>query len=119
MRQRHSLFGRLLRGLVAGAVATWVMDKATTLMYEREDSTARKREDQARRRRTAHQVAAEKFARLGHRRLNKEDREDLGNAVHWALGTGASALCGALRPGFNGRGGIHPGLAFGTTVWLI
>ena len=119
MRQRHSTLGGLLRGMVAGAVATWAMNKVTSLMYEREDKTARRREDQARRGRTAYQVAAEKFARLGNRRLNKEDRQDLGNAVHWALGTGASALYGALRPRFNGRGGLLSGLAFGTTVWLI
>jgi len=119
MRKRHSILGGVIRGVVAGAVATWAMNKITTFLYENEDRGARRREDQARRGRTAYQVAAEKFARLGHRRLTKEDREDLGNVIHWALGTGAAALYGALRPRFNGKGGILSGLAFGTTVWLV
>ena len=50
--------GDLVKGAIAGAVATFVMGKVTTVMYQREDRSARRREDEARSGKTAYGVAA-------------------------------------------------------------
>ena len=43
----------VIKGAIAGAVATWVMGKVTSAMYEREDRWVRQAEDDARGGRTA------------------------------------------------------------------
>src|SRR5690242_1014866 len=52
----------LIKGVIAGAVATWAMDKVTTYLYEHESQEVRHREDSARHGKTAYGVAAEKLA---------------------------------------------------------
>ena len=49
MRKEHGLGEDLIKGAIAGAVATWVMGKVTNTMYQREDRGARRQEDDARR----------------------------------------------------------------------
>ena len=44
---RHGMGSDLDKGAIAGAVATWVMGKVTTAMYEHEAPDARRREDRA------------------------------------------------------------------------
>ena len=39
----HSIGEDLIKGAIAGAVATWVMGKVTNALYQREDRWARKR----------------------------------------------------------------------------
>jgi len=56
MRDRPILADVLL-GDVAGAVATFVMDKITTLMYERQPEDIRRAENKARRGKTASSLA--------------------------------------------------------------
>jgi hypothetical protein len=116
MRRRTSTGKDLLKGAIAGAVATWIMDRVTTYMYQRENKPARQKEDGARHGRTAYEVAAEKAARALGRELNDEGRRRLGSAIHWALGIGAGAAYGAFGrrvPAFRRAGGS----AFGTTFW--
>ena len=43
----------VIKGAIAGAVATWVMGKVTTVMYEREDRWVRRAEDDVRGARTS------------------------------------------------------------------
>ena len=54
----------LIDGAIAGAIATWVMGKATSYLYEHENKAARTRENDVRGGQTAYGVAAEKGARL-------------------------------------------------------
>lgn len=118
MRQpsRPSIANDLVKGAVAGAVATWVMGKVTSTMYAREDRGARRREDEAHEGKTAYGVAAEKAAQAVGADLTDEQREKLGSAVHWALGIGAGAAYAVLRRRF-GAVGRAAGFGFGTAFW--
>ena len=67
--RRHTIGEDLVKGAIAGAVATYVMGRITTFMYDREDRRARKQEDEARDGGTSSGAAAEKGAELVGRRL--------------------------------------------------
>ena len=64
MRDDRTALTDAVDGAVAGLLATWLMGKATTVLYERENASARAREDAARGGKTSYGVAAEKLARL-------------------------------------------------------
>lgn len=113
---RHSMTEDLIKGAIAGAVATWVMGKVTSAMYAREDRGARRREDAARGGKTAYGVAAAKAAHAAGAGITDGQREQLGSAVHWALGIGAGAAYAVLRRRFGGVGRAA-GLGFGTAFW--
>jgi hypothetical protein len=108
----------VVRGAIAGAVATWAMGRVTTFLYEREDDAARRREDAARGGKTAFGIAAEKGAGLVGRELTDEERQRLGAGVHWALGIGAGAAYGAVRGRVPGAD-LAAGLLFGTLFWAV
>jgi uncharacterized membrane protein YagU involved in acid resistance len=108
----------MVRGAVAGAVATWVMGKATSYLYQQESKQASEAENEAREGKTAYGVAAEKAASAVGMELSEEQRKQAGSAIHWALGAGAGAVYGALHdrvPGADAAGG----LLFGTAFWLV
>ena len=113
---RHTITRDLMKGAVAGAVATWVMGRVTSAMYDREDRRARRREDAARQGKTAYGVAAEKAARAVGSRLGDDQREKVGSTLHWALGIGAGAVYAVLRRRFN-TVGRTAGFGFGTAFW--
>jgi hypothetical protein len=117
-RARHSVGRDLLKGAIAGAVATYVMGKVTGYMYEHEDREARQAEDEARGGRTAYEVAAEKAATAAGTSLEPRRREEIGSAIHWALGIGAGAAYAVLRRRVQGLGGAA-GTAFGTAFWAF
>lgn len=118
VRTRHSVGRDLLKGAIAGAVATYVMGKVTGYMYEHEDREARREEDDARGGRTAYEVAAEKAARAAGTTLEAPQRRELGSAIHWALGIGAGATYAVLRRRVQVFGGTA-GTAFGTAFWAF
>ena len=118
VRARHSVGRDLLKGAIAGAVATYVMGKVTTYMYEHEDREARWREDEARQGSTAYERAAEKAAAAAGTTLEPRRREELGSAIHWALGIGAGAAYAVLRRRVQVLGGAA-GTAFGTGFWAF
>ncbi len=115
---KQPLLADLVDGAIAGALATWAMDKITTVLYEREDEAARKREDEARHGTTAYEVAAEKAAKLVGSELSEDGRKRSGQAIHWALGIGAGALYGALRPRLDAAS-VAGGLFFGAAFFLL
>ena len=117
-RSRHRLGRDLLKGAIAGAVATWVMGKVTSYMYEHEDRVARQEEDEARGGLTAYEVAAEKAAGAAGTTLPTRQRQELGSAVHWALGIGAGATYAVLRRRVQVLG-AGAGTAFGTAFWAV
>ncbi|HEX5438337.1 MAG TPA: DUF1440 domain-containing protein [Gemmatimonadaceae bacterium] len=117
MPQKASVTRELVTGAVAGAIATWVMGKTTTYLYQHEDPAARAREDSARHGTTAYAVAAEKLAHAVGARLDGKQRA-AGSVIHWALGAGAAALFALLRGRTEGAG-REAGLVFGSAVWLL
>ncbi len=82
MAERQSLTADLIDGAVAVLVATWVMGKVTSALYERENEPAREREDEARGGKTAYGVAAEKTARLAGAEHSQKQRKQVGQAIH-------------------------------------
>jgi hypothetical protein len=118
MRRGSSILTDLVDGAIAGAVATWVMGKVTTFLYDRENPAARQREESARGGRTAYGAAAERLAGLAGVALSDEQRRRHGTRIHWALGAGAGALYGVLRDRLPDRA-LARGLTFGTAFWLV
>jgi hypothetical protein len=118
VRNRDGVGRDLLKGAVAGAVATFVMDKVTGYMYEHEDRDARRKEDEVRGGRSSYEVAAEKAASAAGSSLNRHQRRRAGSTMHWALGIGAGAAYAVLRRRFQGLGGAA-GTAFGTAFWAF
>jgi Protein of unknown function (DUF1440) len=112
----HSIGEDLIKGAIAGAVATWVMGKVTDAMYQREDHWARRREDDARSGKTSYGVLAEKAAGAMGRTLDDQSRERYGAAAHWALGVGAGAIYAVMRRRFRALGRAA-GVGFGTMFW--
>lgn len=114
----HTIGEDLVKGAIAGAVATYVMGRITTFMYDREDRRARKQEDEARGGGTSYGTAAEKGAELVGRRLTSKEREQAGSAIHWALGIGAGAGYAVVRRRLAFLGSTV-GTAFGTAFWAF
>jgi hypothetical protein len=108
----------VLKGAIAGAVATWVMGKVTGAMYEREDRWVRRAEDDARGGKTSYGAAAEKAARFAGATLDAGQREKAGSAIHWMIGIGAGATYAVLRRRFNAIGRTA-GVGFGTAFWAL
>lgn len=108
-----------VKGAVAGAVATWLMNQVTTWMYEFESREAQEREERARGGRTAYGAAAEKVAALAHVELPEEQRRRAGTAIHWATGITAGALYAVMRkrwPALKSARGVPFGVGFFLTV---
>jgi hypothetical protein len=117
-RTRDGIGRDLLKGAIAGAVATYVMGKVTSYMYEHEDREVRRAEDEARGGRTAYEVAAERAAAAAGTALERRKRQELGSAIHWALGIGAGAAYAVLRRRVQVLGSAA-GTAFGTAFWAF
>lgn len=114
----RSIAGDLVKGAIAGAVATWAMDKLTTFMYDHEEASARRKEERARGGESAYEVAAEKGAEAVGAHLTKEQRQEAGTALHWGLGVGAGAVYGVARNRVPFLGQAE-GLGFGGTFFLL
>ncbi|MGH3369085.1 MAG: DUF1440 domain-containing protein [Nocardioidaceae bacterium] len=117
-RTRGSAGRDLLKGAIAGAVATWVMDRVTTAMYRRENPAAKRAENEVRGGQTAYETAAGRAAELVGAPVSDQRLEQAGLAVHWALGIGAGAVYAVLRRrvGVVGRAA---GTVFGTGFWAL
>jgi Protein of unknown function (DUF1440) len=116
MHRRTTTSANLIKGAVAGVVATAVLDLVTNYLYAQESRSTRAREDRARSGKTAYETAAEKLAGMFGARLSRPQRKRLGGIIHWTLGIGAGAAYAtyarrrpSLRRGF--------GAGFGTAFW--
>jgi uncharacterized membrane protein YagU involved in acid resistance len=104
----------VLKGAIAGAIATYVMSQATTWMYEREPKSAQDRENEARGGQTTYVNAAEKLAHSGGIRLSDSGKQTAGTAIHWMTGITAGvkyALARRYWPGVRGGFGVPYGMA--------
>ncbi len=118
MNTNRRMAADLLKGAMAGAAATWLMNKTTTWMYGHERDEAKQREKQARDGRTAYESAAERAASAGGITLSKEQRNKAGTTIHWVTGIAAGALYAVLRKRWPATAAAK-GLPFGTGFFLI
>lgn len=114
----RSLAVDVVVGAAAGAAATWLMDQATTAIYERQSAATKRVEQKARGGKTAYETAAEKGARLAGRRLTEKQRKLAGQGIHWTLGVATGAIYGILRNRLR-RFGIGSGLAYALAVYVL
>jgi hypothetical protein len=114
--ERHGIGEDLIKGAIAGAVATWVMGKVTDALSQREDRWVRRWEDDVRGNKSAYEAAAEKAATAVGRTLDEQSRQRLGSVVHWALGIGSGAVYAVLRRRLEALGRAA-GVGFGTMFW--
>jgi hypothetical protein len=117
-RTRDSVRTDLVKGAIAGAVATWVMDRVTNLMYRRESADVRRAENEARGGRSAYETAAERAAVMVGSKLDDEQAARAGMLIHWALGIGAGAAYAVVRRRMGAVGKVA-GAAFGTGFWAV
>lgn len=117
MQNGKSLTGDLVKGAIAGAVATWVMNQATTGLYERESEEARQQENAARGGGTAYESAASKAAGVLRIQLADDQRRRAGAGIHWVTGMGAGAVYAVLRRRWPAAA-AGKGLPFGTGFFL-
>jgi len=113
----RSLATDVLLGVAAGAAATWLMDLATTALYDRQPDDVQKRENDARGGMTAYERAADRAAEWIGGDLDEDQRKQYGSAIHWTLGVASGAIYGALRHAFPSMR-YGSGLAYGTGFWL-
>lgn len=108
----------LLRGAVAGAVATWVMDRVDWWMYRREPPESRRRTWQARPegKDPAHVIASRASEALGGDPIPQN--HPAGLATHYAIGIAPAAIYGALRERLPAVG-AGAGLAFGAAMFVV
>lgn len=110
-----SLLADVVKGAIAGAVATWAMDKVTWYLWDRQDpATLRQEEQQARPEGMdpAH-VTANRVARAFGKQLQPAQPHPAGIAVHYGIGTGPAMLYAPLRrryPLLGAAGGLLYGL---------
>lgn len=116
MRDNH-IGTDIIKGAVAGAVATWMMSRVTTWLYEHEDRLAREREDRVRGGVSPSARAAEKAAALVNVQLSDQQRARAATGVHWATGISTGVTYALLR---RQRRGVAAGkgLAFGAAFFL-
>lgn len=118
MNRERDILTDMAYGALAGVAATWVLDKVTTLLYERQDEEASKREQEVMEGRTAYGVAAENAAGMMGRQLSEKQRKKYGTAVHWALGAGSGAAYAALRR-TTPWASLGFGTLYGVLFWLV
>ena len=108
----------MLRGAIAGAVATWVMDQVTTAMLERQppDVTAREEAARPNGKSAVGNLVDRLTAGLG-LDLDEERKGRLASLVHYALGIVPGALYALLRR--LPLVGAGRGLVYGILLWLV
>ena len=112
-------FATATRGLMAGAIGTWALDRADWLMWDHEDGEARQQTVNARPNGEppAHVVASKAERLLG---LEPGDGQHAaaGQAVHFAIGIAPAIAYAFLRDRLPGRG-VARGLLFGGSMFLV
>jgi len=107
----------LLKGVAAGIVATWVIDRVDWFMYGLESDETHRRTWAARPegKDPAHVIASRASEALGAGAIPQD--HPAGTAVHWAIGVAPVALYGALRERVPVVGAGR-GLAFGFGMFV-
>ena len=109
----------LIRGALAGAVATWVMDQVTQAMLDAQPAAVTAREEAAR---VGGQGSVpnlvDRLERALGLRLGGTEKDTAAQAIHYALGVVPGAMYGLLRHRVPllGAGG---GLVYGFSLWVL
>jgi uncharacterized membrane protein YagU involved in acid resistance len=113
------MFTDALRGAVAGAVATWLMDQVTTTMLDgqREDVTSREEEARPKGKTAVGNLVDLTEDATGFE-IDEQSRGQVEMGVHYALGVVPGALYGVLRRRVPLLG-ARRGLVFGFLLWAI
>ena len=105
----------MVKGAIAGAVGTWLMDKVTWYMWDRQDPATLRQEEQEARTEgmdPAH-VTANRVARVFGKQLHPSQPHPAGVAVHYGIGIAPAIAYAALRrrtPALAAGGGLLYGL---------
>lgn len=118
MQNDRQIAADVVKGAIAGAAAVWLMNQATTWMYEHESEQAKQRENEARGERTAYETAAEQAAGLAGVELSDDQRARTGTSIHWATGIAAGATYAVLRRRWPATA-AGLGLPFGAAFFLV
>lgn len=108
----ESFTGDLLRGAAAGAIATWVMGKATTWFWDHESAASRAKYKELTGGKYVPDRAAEKLENLAGLHPSKEQHQMLAQANHWAVGIGAGIVYSLIKRQ-NKKVSTGRGLLFG------
>jgi hypothetical protein len=109
----------VVKGVIAGAIATWAMGKVTTWIYDRQAPETREAEKAGwQDGRPAYEIAAHTVNRALSLRLDEPRERRLASAMHWALGMKAAAVYALVRPALAPRARAR-GVTFGLTVFVV
>jgi len=113
------MIGDAIRGAIAGAAATWAMDKVTTAMYEVQPAEVTEREAAARPNgKSSVSNLVDKVEAQTGITVPPARRSLVENAVHYALGVAPGAVYGVLRRRVPfARAGR--GLIYGVVLFLV
>lgn len=120
--RRHGSDGELgydlLKGALAGLVATWVLDRVDWYLYDREPEHSRRRTWAVRpeHKDPAHYIASRASVALGGPPIPQD--HPAGIAVHYAIGVAPAALYAAIRERFRAVGAAY-GLGYGLAMWVL
>lgn len=118
MKESENIAADLIKGAVAGVVATWVMGKVTSYMYEHEDPAAQKEYEKVTGGKYVPDRTAETIERTLGLEVTKEQHQLLAEGSHWSLGIGAGATYALLRHRVD-YADWGQGLAFGFAFWAF
>lgn len=110
-----AVLGDVVKGAIAGAVGTWLMDQVTWYMWNRQDLATLRREEQEARTEgmdPAH-VTANRVARAFGKQLRPAQPHPAGVGVHYGIGIAPAMLYAPLRrriPVLGAAGGLLYGL---------
>ena len=113
------MLGQALPGIVAGTVATWLMDLVTTGLLESQSDATTAREEAARPngKGAVENLVDQLEARLG-LSLDERQRTLLMEAIHFGLGAGPGAAYAVLRRRLPVLAAGH-GLLYGVLLWAV
>ncbi len=112
-----AVIGDIGIGLIAGYVATPVMERAGGKLYELEPEEDRKREDTVRPG-APFEIAARQITQWLGLQLNEQQVGQLGMLFHIGLGAGWGPVYTLLRR-LSGRDPVTSGLATGLSLWIL
>jgi hypothetical protein len=117
-RRKPSLLGGAIRGAIAGAVATWVMDQVTTGLYQGQSDADTQREDAARPNgKSSVSNLVDRIEATTGLQVSHAARPTVEQLIHYGLGVAPGAVYGALRSRVPligaGRGVFYGLLLFG------
>ncbi len=113
------MIGRMTRGALAGAAATWLMDQVTTAMMSAQKPTVTAREEAAQPHgKAALENLVDRLEAGAGMPLDEGQRSMALQALHYGLGMAPGALYAVLRHRLPLLG-VGGGLLYGAALWAI